>query len=114
MRHVAQEAEKNSLIIPDYTIINTFIYFQTVEHIAGELFIGTRPNVQGDFPTFRQITPDNISDILRAHTVYLTSILPQYVPGWILDNFHIQKQGILYQIVSPKKPQAQAAYKTFI
>ncbi|MGA1875206.1 MAG: protein O-mannosyl-transferase family [bacterium] len=101
MLDITRLAERNSVIIPDYTIINTLLYFQKAEGIGSDLLIAGLPNVQGDFPNCIEVTPANIFDLLKDHRVYLTSDLPQYNPPWILENFRIQKRGILYQVLIP-------------
>ncbi|MEW5804428.1 MAG: DUF2723 domain-containing protein [bacterium] len=97
--HVFEQAEEGSVIFPDYTIINTLLYFQNVEAIGKELFIAGLPSVQGDFPACIEVTSVNILYIMKGHKLYLTSDHPDYSPEWILKKFRIKRQGILYQVL---------------
>jgi len=100
--HVARQTEKGSIIIPDYTIINTLLYFQRAEGIGHDYIIGIRSEDSISSTNLMKIYSTDMINILGKHKVYVTSDLAQYTIAWIVENFCLRKEGILYRVFPPK------------
>ena len=100
----AQEAldvkEKEAIIYADLTTVGPLLYVQEVKRKRPDVKIVSGIIGSENAPRFDEQT---VGQLLKERAVYVVSRRPRYCPAFVLDNYDLVPEGILWRVVERKK-----------
>ena len=92
--------EDNAVVYADTTTVGPLLYLQEVKGKRPDIKIVSGTINSKDAPKFNE---QSIGQLLEVGPVYVVSPRPGYCPQFVLDQYHIVRTGILWQVVKSKE-----------
>lgn len=101
-----QIAAPNSIIYAYTTDVHALLYTQQVKGKRTDVKILSGYDKSENAPEFNQ---DTIGNLIKERTIYVTSSFRGYCPDFILDNFDLNQESVLWRVVEPlrNKPDSK-------
>jgi hypothetical protein len=100
-------AERGAVIWADATTVAPLLYVQETRNIRPDVKVVGLVSSPGS-PRFDSTT---VAAIVRERTVYVVSRKQGYCPAFVLENYELVKEGILWRIVGHPAPATGAGAK---
>jgi len=98
-REVFRQVPQDSILLVDSTAIRPLMYLRLTEKLREDVQFGLDPAV-GQLDIEQRLAW--MQAVLKRRAVYTVTPLPGYCPGWVLEHYRFEKEGILYRIVGAK------------
>jgi len=92
--------ESNAVIFADSTTVAPLLLVQQVKGKRDDVKIVSGIIHSTDAPTFNEHT---IEQLLEDKPIYVVSPQPEYCPAFVLDNYELFPNGILWRLVKQEK-----------
>jgi len=97
-----QSVEESAIIYAYTTDVHAMIYAQQIKGVRPDVRIVSDYNSSPNAPDFNVST---IAGLLADSDVYVTSSQPGYCPGFILDNYKLERAGHLWRVAGRLKEE---------